>query len=549
MARRDSRLPVRPPVPDPQERSTRMAMLHAQDSGATVGSYPLEPAYEKAPGGNWFRRQSVRGLSVTASAQVLTTGRVKSLARSKKKRTRAAERWQDEIWSLRDQVGELRFVGDRQARNVSQVRLYIGKRTKLSKTEPEAVTDGIPGELSNMLFGDQAGVEQKVKRYAQHIIYAGESILLISEDEDDPDRLTWAAHSSSELLGQSDVNYQITDGVKPRKLDPDREMVIRSWNPNPKLSALADAPVKAVLPVLRELVQMTKYQGAQMDSRLAGSGILLISDRVESMMKRPENAPEDYSFVDELADYMMEPLEDRGAAGSVVPFVAKVPGDNPANLMHHLTFDSPLDPHMHERREEAIRRIGLGMDSDPAVLLGMASANHWSAWSVDESEIKLGVAPIAATLCHTLTTKVVRPLLKAAQIADSDEYMVWFDTSALKLRPDRSKDAQTLNERGLLSDERARAEAGFDETDAPADEELNLRLIRDLIRSDPYNLGPLLGPKIGLVWPTAPGEEQPEVEPSTPVEEPEDESGGEQGPPATFDDGPPAADTNPERPQ
>lgn len=542
MARRDSRLlPV--PARPTEARSTRMALLQAQDSGATVGTYPIEEAIERTPGGNLFSRTSVRGRTLAASAQVLTTGRVKSLSRAKKKRVRAAERWQDEVWALRDQVGELRFVGDRQARNVSQVRLYIGKRTKLSRTEPEPVTDGVPGELSDMLFGDQAGVEQKVKRYSQHIIYAGESILLIAEDEDDPNRLTWDAHSSAELLGQSEVNYQITDGVKPRKIDPERELVIRSWNPHPKLSALADAPVKAVLPVLRELVQMTKYQGAQMDSRLAGSGILLISDRVESLMKRPEGAPDDYSFVDELVDYMMEPLEDRAAAGSVVPFVAKVPGENPSQMMHHLTFDSPLDPHMHERREEAIRRIGLGMDSDPSVLLGMASANHWSAWSVDESEIKLGVAPIAATLCHTLTTKVVRPLLQAAQVADADEYMVWFDTGALKLRPDRSKDAQSLNERGLLSDERARVEAGFDETDAPTNDELNTRMIRDLIKSDPYNLGPLLGPKIGLEWPTAPTDSAPAADLSTPVDEPVDEeTTGVQGPPDTQLSPPPAAD-------
>ena len=44
----------------------------------------------------------------------------------------------------------------------------------------------------------------------------------------------------------------------------------------PAYLALADAPVRALLPVLRELVQMTKYVGAQIDSVLT-NGLLLVS--------------------------------------------------------------------------------------------------------------------------------------------------------------------------------------------------------------------------------------------------------------------------------
>ncbi|QPO17091.1 portal protein [Gordonia phage Lilbeanie] len=550
--RSDSRAVVprrRRPVSGPEPVTTFSMLRAVQPDGVSVTTYPIDPAVARTDGGTPYLHHGARGQSLTAAAEVLTGGKFDGIRKLRKRRARAAERWQEEVWQLRNSIGELRFVGDRQARAVSQCRLYIGKRTDKATSEPERVTEGAAHELSEMLFGDQAAVQQQLFRYAQHIVFSGESYFHLQEPEDN--RIKWSVHSSSELLGQNWNNYQLTDGVKPVKLYEDRDILLRSWTPDPKLFALADAPVRAVLPVLRELEGLTKYVSAQIDSRLAGSGILLISDRVESLMKKPENAPDDYSFIDELVDYMMEPLEDRGAAGSVVPFVAKVPGDDPSKMMHHLTFDGPLDPHMHERREEAIRRVALGLDSDPSVLLGMADANHWSAWSIDESEVKLGAAPILTNFCHTWTSKVVQHLLMAAGVPDWEDHQVWFDTSPLRLRPDRSTDAKELGNNLMLSEERVRAETGFDESDAPKPEEWKRRYIADLIRSDPANLGPILGKELGIDWPKP---ETPAVEvrgPATPPgvpgpdEKPEDIA---RSAPDTRENPPPTDDPS-ERPQ
>lgn len=448
-------------------------------AATTITTYPIERALlTDTTGKRQQWKESVRGSSITAAAAQLNGSEERGGGRkTPRRRKRSAEKWQNEIWDLRDESPELRFLGDRQARAASQVRMYIGHHKAGDVGDPDRITEGPAGELAQQLFGNIADVEQKIKRYVQQIVFTGESIVNVRNDE--LNQLMWSVHSSSELLGSQSGQYQITDGVTPRKVDDANEILARSWTPHPKLAELADAPVRALLPVLRELVQMSKYVSAQIDSKLAsGGGVLFVSQDVE--LFDPDGNR--LTFATELQEYMMTAVEDRASAESLAPMVATVPsveGRSMADVAHLLTFDDVLDPHMHERRQEAIRRIALGMDSDPGVLDGAGTMNHWSAWSLDEAEIKLGVAPIMTTFCHTLTSQVVRPLLTAAGVENANEFSVWFDTSALKLRPDRSKDSQWAHEKGMLSESKTLIEHGFDDNDMPTPEERSRRLVAD----------------------------------------------------------------------
>ncbi|UCZ88660.1 hypothetical protein [Gordonia sp. WA4-43] len=463
-------------------------------SGAVVASYPVP----KTKSG----RRGSRGESITASAQVLTQKKI-----DRRTRRVPAQRWQSEAWQLRRETPELRFMGDRQARACSQVRLFIGRRDKLDE-ETTPVEDGPAADLAEMLFGNEPMVEQALKRYGQHLIFNGESLLLFTEKEG---RIDWAPHAASEITGDS-PNFKLNDGITTSNIDPATQMLVRSWTPDPERSAMPDAPVVAVMPVARELIGLTKYVSAQVDSRLAGAGLLLLPQGIESIMTADTDRPDDYSFADELTDYMVVPIRDRDSAASVVPFMAMVPPEL-VDKVKHLTFDSPLDPHMHERRQEAIRRIALGMDSDPSVLLGMADSNHWSAWAVDENEVKLGVAPILSTACHALT-QVVQPLLEQMGVTDADAHVVWFDTAPLDMRPDRSKDAKDLHERGAVSGETVRRETGFTDRDKPNADEHRRFLAEKLVLANPA-FAPALADLIDLGdidWTKA----APTAEPATP---------------------------------
>ncbi|AXQ60627.1 portal protein [Gordonia phage Ali17] len=468
---------VRDSVPTPSPHSMIARARQFAPSATTVTAYPLEEV--RGP------RHSYRGQSLTAAAELMNGTETRNGRKVPRQRKRQAEQWQKEVWALRNESPEMRFLADRKARAVSQCRVYIGHHKAGDVGDPKRVDEGPVAELAQMLFGNLPDVEQKLKRYAQHVEHNGESIFNARDDDDHPGRVQWQVHSSDEVLGSRAGQYQITDGVSPRRVDDDVEILARSWTPSPQYLALADAPVRALLPVLRELVQMTKYVGAQIDSKLAsGGGVLLVASDVQLFDKDGIAL----NFADELQSYMMTAIEDRASAESLAPLVAQVPwieGRPMSEVAHLLTFSETLDPHMHERRAEAIRRIALGMDSDPGVLDGAGGMNHWSAWSLDESEVKLGVAPIMTTFCHTMTADIVRPLLAAAGVINADEFSVWFDTSALKLRPDRSKDAQWAYDQRILSAEKTLAEMGFDAEDMPTPAERAARVLLE-------NLVPLL---------------------------------------------------------
>lgn len=317
--------------------------------------------------------------SLTAAAQVVTGPQHKYIpGRDTTKGRPGVQKWQGEVWDLRDETPELRFLGDRTARAASRVTLFIGKKDN-PVDDPTPVTDDpVISDLNEQLFGNAAHVAQVMKRAAQHVTNNGETYLLISQDPD-TGRLTWQAYSSSEVSGSAQTKLTVSDGMNSREVAED-EILTRAWNPHPKQLAFPDCPVRACLPIARELKALTQMVSAQTDSRLAGAGVLLLPEGIQSAfdLQAPDDWPEDqeYTVGDELTDYMTTPISDRASAASVVPYILTVAPEM-VDKIKHITFDSPLDPKLPELRGEAIRRLGLGMDSDPSVLLGMGGANHW----------------------------------------------------------------------------------------------------------------------------------------------------------------------------
>ena len=136
-----------------------------------------------------------------------------------------------------------------------------------------------------------------------------------------------------------------------------------------------------------------------------------------------------------------------------------------ADAVVRITADCPLiDPKVCSL---VVRRFALGMDLPPEQVLGMSSnggtgggnsngVSHWGAWQVEESTIKLHIEPMLDTIVSALTLGYLRPAL-----GDNDDAVIVYDTSALRLRPDRSKEAFELYDRGLLSVDALLRENGF----------------------------------------------------------------------------------------
>lgn len=490
----------------------RIRDLPAPKPGVVVGTYEIPSTSNTIP-----------PQTVTAAATVVF-GR--TVAKTKKRPPVAS--WQTEAWELRSEIPEFRFAGDRVARGASRYRLFAAKRGDELGAEPTAVTEGLAYELCDDLLGDIARTQQSIHRAAQQLTFNGETMLVVSEGDDDGTHYRFAAHSVSELTGQGKT-WKLNDGIESRNITDD-EIVIRCHRPDPQHNALADCPAKAVLPVARTLRGLGKRTAAEIDSRLAGAGLLLMSDQVSLMRTREDEDPDADPFLEELVETMLTPIQDPESAAAVVPLVAKVP--DPEKAAKYITFATPLDAKLPEMEESAIRRVALGMDSPPETLLGMSTANHWTGWLITSEEVTLVLSPTVATICHALTAGFLHPMLQAGGVEDWADYLVWFDASELELRPDKSVDSRELFDKGLLGGAAVLRENGFTDKDAPKPEEEKKSILTKLLMARPdlaEKLLPALGIDVDLGGTTP---DEPSAPPAAKVSDaPTTDTSGQEEPP------------------
>jgi hypothetical protein len=211
----------------------------------------------------------------------------------------------------------------------------------------------------------------------------------------------------------------------------------------------------------------------------------------------------------------------------------KVPAEY-VDKIAHIDFTLKIDDKIIEKRDSAIKRLASQLNVPPEVLLGMSDLNHWNAWAVDETSLKVNVAPSAELIADALTTGYLQPRLKASGVEDWASWVVWYDMSELTLRPDRSDNALQLYDRMEIDGSALRRETGFDEADKPTDEELKEQALKVIIKTLPSGAGSALSTLIGQQVSIQPVAAAPPGETTQPAPEPE---------PAPEDRSPPDTDT------
>ena len=408
--------------------------------------------------------------------------------------------------------------------------------------ESEYLETGPASDALADLFDGPDGQTQMLDAIGLHLTIAGECYLVGRQD------LTgdlWEVLSCLEIKVNGEA-WQIDygNGVPPIDLT-ENDVVIRIWMPAPGKHIEADSPFRSLLPILTEIEYLTRHVFAQITSRLAGAGILLMPQGMSfppppAQDGREQVAANDAdSFMLTLAETMMTPLNDPGSPAAVVPIVVTAP-DDAIDKPRLLEFWSELDSHAMELRTEAIRRFALGMDLPPEVVLGMGSnggtgggrsngVSHWGAWQVEESTIKLHIEPMLDTVCNALTMGYLRPTIEDG--VQSVTAFITYDTSRLRLRPDRSKEAFELYDRGLLSPKALLRENGFPIADAATPEEMHTWLLMKAATGSTtpeqvsaamlqlgVNLGPGTGDQTGREERPTPSLEDHPTRPRTPAE-------------------------------
>ena len=489
--------------------------------------------------------------------------------------------WQSDAWTFYDQVGELRFGAGWLANGLSRVNLVAARQPEHLGDEPSAIVLPDPNQepdpetvpltlaerlavdLVSAIAGGADGQGQLLAACAIQLSIPGIGFILMTPEKvvassevevPQPTGLVpvvdamaepeypapdesweWRVLAQEELRSEGST-YQVATGQGEWEPLPDEAVLVKVWRPHPRRSWEPDSPCRAVLGILRQIVLLDEHVMATAQSRLAGAGLLILPSEAEfaplprtgTVAPLPIPVPGEPSteddFVEVLVDTMTIPIGDRGSAAAVVPLVVRIPGEY-ADKPRHITFWSEFSGSLLPLRDNAVRRLALGLDMPPEVLTGMSDVNHWTAWQVEETAITLHIEPMAETVVHALTIGYLRPALEAAGVRpeDADGLMVWYDTTDLTVRPDRSQDAVAVYDRYELSAAALRRETGLSEDDAPSTDEKRDRILLSLLQGQ---LGPTA--LASLPWlsdgrepanPAPPGPPEPtELPPAEPSE-------------------------------
>lgn len=390
------------------------------------------------------------------------------------------ETWQRELWRLYDITPELRFAANWIGSACSKVDIFVAEVDRLGRIQGRAKDKKIAA-LSDTIFGGPVARAEAIRAGAINLTIAGEFYILGTTAKDSD---KWFVLSSSEIRRTKQGTIYWGDRKYEEQIvDLAKSMVTRVWTPHPQRIWCADSPARSCQAVLRELEQLTKLEFAEIDSRLAGAGLFIMPNNLDFPLEDGVSTQGE-SLMMRMAQSMAASLKGEGTAAALVPIVMEAAPEDVERGFKHMTFSTELTKQAVELRQEAIRRLSLGMDIAPEILTGQGDMNHWSSWFVDEATVKIHVEPLMNRICDALSTAYLTPALKSMG-EDPKRFVYSFDTGPLTIRPQRLQDALNLYEKDIVGMEAVRVAGYFKESDAPPIDETVTKFIMQLMLADP----------------------------------------------------------------
>ena len=431
----------------------------------------------------------------------------------------------DLAWHYWQRIPELRYTTRYIANALSVATLYIGEANS-SGNAPERLDKNHPAvKLLEDFAGGFSGQSDLLDRLALHLTVAGDSVLIGPKTGDgggEPPFDQWKVYSTDEVSARSGKIYVRFPGNSKEVPIPNSVMAVRIWRPHPRQWWDSDSPVKGSFSVLRELDLLDQHVHASAISRLAGAGLMVIPDEIDLPVSDTEvEGTEIDRFVALLTEVMGIAIKNRESASALIPIMLRGPADY-LDKIQHFDFSTAFSEHVPELRTGAIRRLALGMDVPPEILLGSSQSTSWSAWQTDESTLRVHLIPMLQLIASSLTFGWLRPMLEelplsAKQKEQIPNLVVHFDYSNLKIRQDVSGDAEALYDRLEIDSNALRMATGYGPGSAPSDEELAKQILLSLVRGSnpqmvPYAITALrdnFGIKLLPEPPAEGGEEAP----------------------------------------
>lgn len=404
----------------------------------------------------------------------------------------------NQAWYYWGATPELHYLTRYIANALSVVKLYIGTTKGDPKSAPEHVGKRhYANELLANFAGGGVGQSDLLDRLALHLTVTGDSVLIGPKPTGSLPPYPydqWRVWSTNEVTSRNGQIFVRRIGSRQEDPIPSSAMAVRIWRPHPQFHERADSPVKSSFTVLRELDLLDKHVAASAVSRLAGAGIYWIPDEITFPSEEVETEGVEVDpFVRHLTEVMSLSIKNQGTAAAVVPIIIRAQAEAIAAIRHD-TFATAFDERVPELRMTALRRLALGMDVPPEILLGQSESTSWSAWQTDESTLRVHLVPLLTLIASSLTVGWLKPTLdelplSAAERKEAENLVVWFDYSNLKIRQDVSGDAQALYDRHEIDADALRLATGYSANSQPDNKELARQILLSLVRNNPNLAG------------------------------------------------------------
>lgn len=389
-------------------------------------------------------------------------------------------------------IPELHYLVSLVGAALSQVKLFIGEVDGDSADTPKAVGPRHPArQLLKDFAGGTQGQADLLGKLGIHLTVTGDSVLIgpgpsggLQYPWDQ-----WKVWSTQEVSSRSGKIWVRMPQYKDEQI-PDTAFAVRIWKEAPDSMWHADSPVKSAFTVLREIELLDAHVHATAISRLKGAGILGIPEELTLPGDEMEIEGEDSDpFIRVLTEVMALAIKNPDSAAALVPIILRGPAEF-IDKIKLIDFTNQFDQQVTELRNNALRRLALGMDAPPEVLLGSSSSAGWSMWQVSESQLRLHIKPLAHLIARSLTIGWLKPALDQLPLADAtreslENIVIWPDFSQLTIRPDVGQDAGALYTNFEIAGDTYRHVLGLGEDEKPEPKELEYMIYLHTIRANP----------------------------------------------------------------
>lgn len=420
-------------------------------------------------------------------------------------------------WDLYDRVGPVAY-GHRYSANVMRrVRFYAalmdpeGGDPIPGDRAAQPQPDGTPALVDLQEWSDAQGCVEQVAHPTEGqggIAYAMELNLKVAGDlyvtvEPQPDGSEeWRVRSvvaiSRKPIGQlsaaasgqvtSGAGWWVPDEITGRGF---RELaqgsiVVRIHQEHPKDPRRADCAMMHVLADCEEYDYLSRTVVSSARSIIAGNGLFLFPSELEippdptNELEVAQRRGSPGTLMRMIGRAMAAGITDPTSPQAAAPIAIGGPGEK-LQYARHMIFARPIDEYTMKTRAEKLKVIAVGLELPQERLSvdGMSDNNHWSAAQVSQDEWNSHLDPDARVIASNWTTQILRPMLAdlGYDAETRNRWVVWYDPTEAIKKPDMSVNAQQAHDRLAISNRALRLASGFDEDDAPDDDEIEQRIV------------------------------------------------------------------------